>query len=51
MCVYVCVGCVSDNNIGAEGGGAIAEAMKTNSTVTTLNLGCECDMAVLSWLS
>ena len=51
MCVCVCVRCVSDNHIGDEGGGAIAEALKTNSTVTTLDLRCECDVAVLSRLS
>ena len=46
ICIYVCLRCVSVNYIGAEGGGAIGEALKTNSTVTTLDLGGECDDTV-----
>ena len=46
ICVCVCMRCVSGNKIGAKSGGAIAEAMKTNSTVTTLDLGSECDDTV-----
>ena len=31
----------TDNNIGAEGARLMSEALKTNTTLTTLYLGCE----------
>ena len=31
----------TDNNIGAEGARLMSEALKTNTTLTTLNLSCE----------
>jgi hypothetical protein len=30
----------TDNDIGDEGAKALGEALKLNSTITTLNLGC-----------
>ena len=33
---------LADNELGAEAGVALAEALKVNSTVQNLNLGCEC---------
>ena len=32
---------VAGNNLGAEGGRAVAEGLKHNSTLTELNLDCE----------
>ena len=32
---------MTGNRIGAEGAKAMSEMMKVNSTLTTLNLGCE----------
>ena len=32
---------MTDNRIGEEGAKAMSEMMKVNSTLTTLNLGCE----------
>ncbi len=31
----------TDNNIGASGATAISESLKTNTTLTELNLGCD----------
>ena len=40
LCCLVCV-CV-DNSIGAEGAAALGEALKSNTTVTTLDLSSKC---------
>ena len=32
---------MTDNEIGVEGAKAMSEMLKVNSTLTTLNLGCE----------
>ena len=32
---------ITDNNIGIEGAQSIGEALKTNTSLTSLNLGCE----------
>jgi len=32
--------CAGNNNIGADGARAIADALKTNSVLTTLHFGC-----------
>ena len=32
---------VADNSLGEKGGAAVAEALKTNTTLTQLILGCE----------
>ena len=32
---------VADNKLGEKGGTAVAEALKTNTTLTELNLECE----------
>ena len=40
-CVSEVVVCVADNKIGVEGAARLAEALKTNATVTFLDLSCE----------
>ncbi len=48
LCVYVCG---LANNIGAAGGSALGAALVTNSTLTELRLGGECDvLCVMMWL-
>jgi hypothetical protein len=37
-----CRACVSDNGIGGAGAASIAEALALNTTITSVNLGCEC---------
>ena len=47
-CLVVClIGWFgSGNKIGDEGGVSLGKALETNSTLKTLNLGCEYDMSV-----
>ena len=42
VCGGRCRSCVSDNGIGGAGAGSIAEALKLNTTITSVDLGCEC---------
>ena len=42
MFVCVCVCCASDNGLGAEGGAAVADAMKSCTQLTSVNLECMC---------
>ena len=42
LCMCVCVsGALADNSIGDEGARALAEALKINSSLQLLRLGCE----------
>ena len=41
LCVRVVVVCVSGNGIGDAGGTAVAEALKVNTSVQEMDLGCE----------
>jgi hypothetical protein len=42
VCGGRCRSCVSDNDIGDAGAASIAEALKLNTTITSVNLGSEC---------
>ncbi len=42
VCGGRCRSCVSDNRIGGAGAASIAEALKLNTTITSLNLEGEC---------
>ena len=40
LCVVCCVWCASDNELGAEGGAAVAEAIKNCKQLSNVNLQC-----------
>ena len=42
VCGGRCRSCVSANDIGGAGAASIAEALKLNTTITSVDLGCEC---------
>ena len=42
VCGGRCRSCVSDNGIGGVGAASIAEALALNTTITSVNLECEC---------
>ena len=42
VCCGRCRSCVSDNGIGGVGAASIAEALALNTTITSVNLECEC---------
>jgi hypothetical protein len=41
FCICICI-CISGNYIGGAGAASIAEALKLNTTITSVDLGCEC---------
>ena len=42
LCAFSCVVAVVDNDVGAEGMRHLSLALKTNRTVNSLTIGCEC---------
>ena len=42
VCGGRCRSCVSGNVIGGAGAASIAEALALNTTITSVDLGCEC---------
>ena len=47
VCGWRCRSCVSGNYIGGAGAASIAEALKLNTTITSVNLGSECRAAAV----
>ena len=47
VCGGRCRSCVSDNGIGDAGAASIAEALASNTTITSVDLYCECRAGAL----